>query len=69
MVTRNQLEKLSQRIDQVAKAMGVDRPEYRVLLHFDGETDEQFYARYPDQHPSHPNYDPTADRSIQLSFA
>jgi hypothetical protein len=67
MVTRYQLEKLSLRIEKVAKAMGGDEIEYRVLLHFDGETPEQFYARYPDEHPSHPSYR-KPKQSIRLRF-
>jgi hypothetical protein len=67
MVTRSALERLSQRIERVAKAMGGDEIEYRVLRHFDGETEEEFYARYPDEHPSHPNYR-KADRRFRLSF-
>jgi len=49
MVTAAQINKLAQRIDQVAEQLGLAvRPTYVVWLSFHGETDEAFYARHPD---------------------
>jgi len=49
--------------------MGVaPKIEYWVILRFSGETPEQFYERYPEEHPDHPNYR-KADRSVTLRFA
>ena len=59
MVTRAQIDKLSQRIDQVAERMGLaQRIEYTVLLHLVGESDEEFYARYPEQRGRRSEIDP-----------
>jgi hypothetical protein len=49
VVTKFQIEKLSSRIDQVAEQLGLAAPiTYRVWLVFDGESDEEFFARHPD---------------------
>jgi hypothetical protein len=49
MVTRSQIDKLSSRIDEVATQLGLAvRPQYVVWLVFDGESDEDFFARHPD---------------------
>ena len=50
MVTKHQLDKLEQRVEEVAERLGLaQRTVYVVLLHFRGESDEEFYARYPGQ--------------------
>ena len=49
MVTKHQLDKLSLRIEELAEQLGLAVPiTYVVRLHFRGESDEEFYARYPD---------------------
>jgi hypothetical protein len=48
MATRTMIDRLSQRIDDLAEELGLAvRPVYRVWLDF-GESDEEFLARYPD---------------------
>ena len=49
MVTKAQIDRLSQRINLVAERLGAaKRPTSGFALSFSGETDEEFYARYPD---------------------
>lgn len=49
MVTKNQIAQLSARIDALADQLGLtEKPMYRVWLSFTGESDAEFYARYPD---------------------
>lgn len=49
MVTKHQLDKLEQRVEEVAERLGLaQRTVYVVLMRFRGESDEEFYARYPD---------------------
>ena len=49
MVTKHQLDKLEQRVEEVVERLGLaQRIEYVVLLRFMGESDEEFCARYPD---------------------
>jgi hypothetical protein len=48
VVTKTQIDRLSQRIDLVAEQLGrAQRAEYVVCLDF-GEPDKEFLARYPD---------------------
>ncbi len=48
MVTKHQIDKLEQRVEEVAEKLGLaQRTVYVVLLRFIGESDEEFYARYP----------------------
>jgi hypothetical protein len=49
MVTKHQIDKLSQRIDEVAERLGMAEPvRYRVFLSFIGEDEAEFFRRYPD---------------------
>jgi hypothetical protein len=49
MVTRHQLDKLEQRVDEIAERRGwAQRPVYVVWLSFHGESDASFFARHPD---------------------
>jgi len=47
MVTRTQINRLSSRIEGLAEQLGLAVvPRYKVWLFFDGESDEEFYARH-----------------------
>ena len=48
MVSTQTINRLSLRIEQLAEQSGrAERPTYKVFLDF-GESDEEFYARYPE---------------------
>ncbi len=48
MVSTQTINRLSLRIEQLAEQLGrAERPTYKVFLDF-GESDEEFYARYPE---------------------
>jgi len=48
VVTKSQIDRLSQRIDQAAEQLSVAaRIEYRVALRFDGQSEEEFRAQHP----------------------
>jgi hypothetical protein len=48
MVTKHQIDRLSQRIDEVAERLGMAQPiQYTVFLRWIGEDDAAFYQRNP----------------------
>jgi len=51
MVTRSQLEKLSQRIDRVTGCWATIQVEYEVHLHFDSQTTDEFLAEIAEKDP------------------
>jgi hypothetical protein len=61
MVTRTQINRLSSRIEGLAEQLGLAVvPRYNVWLSFDGESDEEFYARHPDARAGCTRGSPTA---------
>ena len=54
MVTAAQIQRLDCRIDGLAQMLEPERrPEYVVYISYIGESDDEFFARYPGarQHP------------------
>jgi hypothetical protein len=48
MVTRSQIDRLGNRIEQLSVTMGLAGIEYEVYLSYYDESEDDFHARYPE---------------------